>query len=149
MQTPHFERGGAFAFADGTKGPWPTLPGRSRLGGMRGSLRSFIAFLATACLALPAWALPEKMTDKEDGAFDLSDYLLLHRGALPVPIIITEPAVGYGGGIAIAYFSQSFAEQAEKARAAGETVIPPDIAVGGAFKRENGSLERSAGYLGF
>ena len=116
---------------------------------MRGSLRSFIAFLATACLALPAWALPEKMTDKEDGAFDLSDYLLLHRGALPVPIIITEPAVGYGGGIALAYFSQSFAEQAEKARAAGEPVIPPDIAVGAAFKTENGSWGGGAGYLGF
>ncbi len=109
-----------------------------------------LAILASLLLAVqPALALPDKLTDKEDGALDLSDYLLLHRGALPVPIIITEPAVGYGGGIALAYFSQSFAEAAEKAKAAGEPVIPPDIAVGAAFKTENGTWGGGGGYLGF
>jgi hypothetical protein len=28
-------------------------------------------------------------------------------GLLPVPIIITEPAVGYGGGLAVLYFHGS------------------------------------------
>ena len=36
-------------------------------------------------------------TDPEDGAFDASEWLLDRRGLLPVPIIITEPAIGYGG----------------------------------------------------
>lgn len=112
-------------------------------------LRVFAAAMACAC-ALPAVAaIPDRFVDAEDGEFDLSDYLLLHRGALPVPILITEPAVGYGGGLALAYFSQSFAEQAEKARAAGEPVIPPDIAVGAAFKTENGTWGAGGGYLGF
>jgi hypothetical protein len=39
-----------------------------------------------------------KFTDPEDGAFDLSNLLLTHRGVLPVPTLITEPAVGYGLG---------------------------------------------------
>lgn len=36
-----------------------------------------------------------KLTDS-DGAFDVTDMLLNHRGVLPVPTIISEPAVGYG-----------------------------------------------------
>ncbi len=39
----------------------------------------------------------ERFTDPEDGSFDASEYVLDHEGVLPVPIIITEPAVGYGG----------------------------------------------------
>ena len=42
--------------------------------------------------------------DPEDGAFDLSSFLLEHHGVLPVIIPITEPAVGYGGGAALLYF---------------------------------------------
>jgi len=104
-----------------------------------------------ACLAcvLPAHALPEKFIDEQDGQLDLSNYLLRHRGVLPVPIVITEPAVGYGFGMAAVYFSQSFEERAEASRAAGEPVIPPDIAVGAGMKTENGTWALGAGYLGF
>ena len=42
--------------------------------------------------------------DPEDNAFDMSSFLLEHRGLLPVPVIITEPAIGYGGGAALLYF---------------------------------------------
>jgi len=41
---------------------------------------------------------------KEDGAVDMSEFLNSNTGFLPVPIIITEPAVGFGGGLALAYF---------------------------------------------
>jgi len=102
-----------------------------------------------ACLAcvLPAHALPEKFIDEQDGQLDLSNYLLRHRGVLPVPIIITEPAVGYGFGMAAVYFSQSFEERAEASRAAGEPVIPPDIAVGAGMKTENGTWALGARWL--
>ena len=42
--------------------------------------------------------------DPEDGAIDMSSFLLDHHGLLPVPFIITEPAIGYGGGAALLYF---------------------------------------------
>src|SRR5436309_16083231 len=93
--------------------------------------------LACAALAaLPALALPDKFKD-EDGSVDLSSYLLRHSGVLPVPVIVTEPAVGYGGVIALAYFSQSFEQRAQDARARGDAVTPPDITVGVGLKTEN------------
>lgn len=46
----------------------------------------------------------ENMVDAEDGNVDISDYLSGARGFFPVPIIITEPAVGFGAGAAVAYF---------------------------------------------
>jgi hypothetical protein len=42
--------------------------------------------------------------DPEDGALDLSRFLLEAHGVLPVLIPITEPAIGYGGGAALLYF---------------------------------------------
>ena len=42
--------------------------------------------------------------DPEDGALDLSAFLKSPAGFFPVPIIITEPAVGYGGGAALIFF---------------------------------------------
>ncbi len=34
----------------------------------------------------------------------MSNWLLDRDGLLPVHIIVTEPAVGYGGGLALVYF---------------------------------------------
>jgi hypothetical protein len=39
--------------------------------------------------------------DTLDGAFDISNFLDQPEGILPVPIIITQPAIGYGGGLAL------------------------------------------------
>ncbi|MGF6545404.1 hypothetical protein [Paraburkholderia youngii] len=39
---------------------------------------------------------PLSFTDPEDGKLDMSDFLIKYKGALPVPVVITEPAVGYG-----------------------------------------------------
>jgi hypothetical protein len=36
--------------------------------------------------------------DPKDGQFDTSDFMINHHGPMFVPIIITEPALGYGGG---------------------------------------------------
>lgn len=36
------------------------------------------------------------MTDPLDNKLDTGKYLAEKKGVLPVPVIITEPAVGYG-----------------------------------------------------
>jgi hypothetical protein len=46
----------------------------------------------------------QNMIDPEDGKMDISDYLSGATGFFPVPIIITEPAVGFGLGAAVANF---------------------------------------------
>lgn len=57
--------------------------------------------------------------DPEDGAFDLSQFLLEANGVLPVVIPITEPAVGYGGGAALLYF--------HKRKKKYESYVPPNV----------------------
>jgi hypothetical protein len=61
-------------------------------------------------------------TDPEDGAFDASEWLLEKKGFLPVPIIVTEPAIGYGGGAALLWFRESLGERRAQGR-----LSPPDI----------------------
>jgi hypothetical protein len=79
------------------------------------------------------WSL---MHDPKDGRLDMSRWLLQHKGSLLVPIIITEPAVGNGGGVAAVFFHP--ASQSQESRDAGER-IPPDIYGVAAMKTENGS----------
>jgi len=92
-------------------------------------------------LLIPAVALAgllDSFKDPEDGRFDASEYLLERKGALPVPIIITEPALGYGGGVALMFFQQSLSELA----AEGEGRLryrPPNVFGGAGFGTENGS----------
>lgn len=117
--------------------------------GVRPSLAPLACAVALAFAGAARADLPEKFRDPEDGSVDLSNYLLRHSGVLPVPIIVTEPAVGYGGGLALAYFSQSFEQRAEEARARGEAVTPPNITVGVGLKTENGTWAGGLGHMGF
>ena len=49
----------------------------------------------------------DQFFDPLDGQFDTSDWLQSNSGFLPVPIIITEPAVGTGLGLAAVFFHDS------------------------------------------
>ncbi len=78
-----------------------------------------------------------QLHDPEDGKLDLSRWLLEHKaGFLLVPIIITEPAVGTGGGAAALFFREPTQSDASKER--GER-LPPNIYGAFAFKTSNGS----------
>jgi len=77
----------------------------------------------------------ENMTDAEDGRFDISDYLSSANGYFPVPIIITEPAVGFGVGAAVAYFH----EPKELDQSLHPHQGPPSVSVGFAAKTDNGT----------
>jgi hypothetical protein len=105
------------------------------------------AALAGLLLAATADAkdFRERFTDPEDGQFDASEYLLDLRGALPVPIVITEPAIGYGGGLGLLWFSESIRDAADKAREKGGRLTPPDILAIAAFGTENGTKGAAAG----
>lgn len=59
------------------------------------------------------------LKDSLDGAFDVSNFLYNPKGFMPVPIIITEPAVGYGGGLALLFL------QPQKKKYARN--VPPNI----------------------
>jgi hypothetical protein len=67
--------------------------------------------------------------DPTDGAIDLSSFLLEHEGLLPVPIIVTEPAVGYGGGLAVLFF--------HKQKQKYDVRVPPHITGAAGLATEN------------
>src|SRR5688572_2943358 len=101
--------------------------------------------IAASLAALPASAnWRDRFTDPEDGAFDASEYLLDHRGVLPMPILITEPAVGYGGGIAAAWFSESIRDAATRVRPGGR-ITPPNILGLALVGTENGTRAGGVG----
>ncbi len=83
----------------------------------------------------------DRFTDPADGQFDLSKHLLEHKGFFPVPIIITEPALGFGGGLGVMYFDQSIQERNQPSPdgTAAPHFSPPNISGVGGFKTENGS----------
>jgi hypothetical protein len=76
--------------------------------------------------------------DPEDQQFDLSYFLENPRGFLPIPIVITEPAVGYGGGAAGMFLRP-------RPEAGQEGWSRPDISGVGAFGTQNGTWGAFAG----
>jgi len=76
--------------------------------------------------------------DPEDGQFDISHLLEHPYGFIPIPIIVTEPAVGYGGGAA-----GMFLRPREEAGHEGWT--RPNISALGGLATENGTWLAFAG----
>lgn len=116
---------------------------------MRRSNLRLVAALALAASAVAHAGPFDKLVDDSDGRFDLGNYLLRHRGVLPIPMVITEPAVGYGAGVALAYFSQSFEQRAEESRRQGLPITPPDISMGAGMATENGTWFAGAAHMGY
>jgi hypothetical protein len=79
-----------------------------------------------------------RFRDPEDGQFDVSSFLEKPRGFLPVPIVITEPAVGYGGGL-VGMFLRPREQAGEQGWAR------PNISAIGAIGTENGTRAAFAG----
>ena len=106
---------------------------------------TWIAALGFSCQAL-AQGQDKRgpFTDPEDGKLDASEWLLDRRGFLPVPIIVTEPAVGYGAGAALLFFRESIREAAARGKESGH-VTPPDIYAVAFAATENGTKFGGAG----
>jgi len=109
------------------------------------SLRACVAALACAAacaFAQPATTAPPtgraRFFDPQDGQLDLSYFLEDPRGFLPVPIVVTEPAVGYGGGGAGLFLRP-------RREAGEEGWARPDISALGGIVTENGTWAGFAG----
>ena len=76
--------------------------------------------------------------DPADGQFDLSYFLESPSGFLPIPIVVTEPAIGYGGGGAGMFLRP-------RREAGNEGWARPNISAAGAFATQNGTWGAFAG----
>jgi len=105
-------------------------------------MNQLIASLSLLCISMSACSgwFDETFIDPVDGQFDTSHWLLNKKGFLPVPIIITEPAIGYGGGLALAYFHDNLG--------GGKDGVKPSISVVAAAATENGTWFAGGGHLG-
>jgi hypothetical protein len=102
----------------------------------------FILFYSSAL----ANSFFEQFIDPKDGKFDASHWILTRKGFLPVPIIITEPAVGYGGGAALLFFHPKKEEPLEEAEQNPQKApekpkpsLPPSISGVMGLGTENGT----------
>lgn len=78
----------------------------------------------------------------DDGKFDISDFLLTKYGFMPMPLIVTEPAVGYGAGLNLMFLHDSLASSAQRKS-------PPSISGVLGLGTENGTLFGAAYHIGF
>ena len=83
--------------------------------------------------------------DSEDGSFDISDFLASKKGFLPIPMLITGPTFGLGGGLNVMFLHDSLMSKKNK----DGHYIPPSISgvVGGAT--QNGTKFGAAYHIGF
>ena len=96
--------------------------------------------LTLSCTPLAAGSFFDQFIDPSDGQFDTSAWLLDNQGFLPVPIIITEPAVGPGLGAAAVFFhgSQGDTPETPAVQDPGARRLAPSLSVlfGGATENE-------------
>ncbi|WP_168196456.1 BamA/TamA family outer membrane protein [Bdellovibrio sp. NC01] len=104
-------------------------------------MKSFVVLLILS-LGMTAHAMDSIFIDPKDHYLDASEWLLKHRGFLPVPIIITEPAVGYGGGVALVFMSENEDSKTDTTR----FIAPTVTGVLGAAT-ENGTRAAGAFYV--
>ncbi|KAA9134222.1 BamA/TamA family outer membrane protein [Marinihelvus fidelis] len=105
-------------------------------------------------MASPARAdFSDMFIDPEDGMLDASQYLVDHTlGFLPVPSIITEPAVGFGLGMMGLFFHESKAQREQREahpEAISQAVLPSDISILGGAATTNGTWGVGGGHIGF
>jgi hypothetical protein len=89
--------------------------------------------------------------DPQDGAFDMSAWLATAGGFLPVVTPVTEPAVGYGGALALAFLHRPKGWGIEEARRqfeARERMAIPSASVGFGMYTSNGSWAAGGGHIG-
>jgi hypothetical protein len=81
---------------------------------------------------------PSKFRDPKDGQIDLSAFLAQPRAFMPIPLVVTEPAVGYGGGAAGMFVRP-------REQAGSEGFARPNISIAGGIATENGTWMAFAG----
>ena len=113
-----------------------------------------ILLLAFLAVVLPGNAAADssffdKFIDPKDGKFDTSNWLIEQKGFLPVPVVVSDPAVGYGGGVAVLFFHESEKDKKEFTAGADDILeLPPSVSFGAGIYTENQSWAGAAGHFG-
>ena len=101
-----------------------------------------LVFLIISSFELSAQKFKEMTKDSTDAAFDISGVLNSDMSFMPVPILITEPAVGYGGGLVLAYFHKKKYETKNKG-------LSPTVSFGAGIYTANKTWAAILGHQGY
>lgn len=89
----------------------------------------------------------DQFFDPKDGNLDASQWLAGNTGFLPIPLIISDPAVGYGGGLGIAFLHEPKDEKVQTDAPNAMLHLPPSVSfVAGAYT-ENDSWLLGGGHI--
>lgn len=101
----------------------------------------FLLALAYAVFPMTSQAswISDTFIDPSDGHLDMSQWLLEKEGFMPVPILVTEPAIGYGGGMGLVFFHDKLG--ARKGN-------PPSVSAVAGGATENGTWFVGGGHMG-
>jgi hypothetical protein len=119
-------------------------------------MKSFLSLAGAALLAaasLEAQTSEKKASlfkDPEDGAFDVGGWIGTRTGILPIPMPITELAIGYGGALGLVWIHGGGMAGLRDAPpgVTGKPVTPDISAVAGAGT-ENGTWAAALAHVGF
>ena len=88
--------------------------------------------------------------DPEDGAFDVGGWIATRTGILPIPIVITEPAIGYGGGLGLIWIhGGGMAGLRDAPPGVTGKPVTPDISAAAGAGTENGTWALALAHVGF
>ena len=112
-------------------------------------------FLLVNTVTAQASSMMDGFTDPEDGMFDVSHWLAEKKGFFPVPIIITEPAVGFGLGAALVFLHDPLAGRVSdgetydpQSKDAEGKLIPPSISALFGMYTENDTWMAGGAHMG-
>jgi hypothetical protein len=115
----------------------------------------FTIYLAAITVTVQAASMMDGFTDPEDGMFDVSHWLAEKKGFFPVPIIITEPAVGFGLGAALVFLHDPLAGRVPdgetfdpQSKDAEGKLIPPSISAVFGMYTENDTWMAGGAHMG-
>ncbi len=114
---------------------------KSRLG-----LVSLVLLLSSP-LCFAANGFFSQFLDPKDGKLDASQWLAGQSGFLPVPLIISDPAVGYGAGLAVAFLHDAEDEAPRLDDPNAMLTLPPSVSVVVGAYTENDSWLVGGGHI--
>lgn len=113
------------------------------------------SFLLMAVTVAQAASMMSGFTDPEDGMFDVSHWLAEKKGFFPVPIIVTEPAIGYGAGAALVFLHDPLAGRVPggetfdpQSKDAEGKLIPPSVSALFGMYTENDTWMAGGAHMG-
>jgi hypothetical protein len=109
---------------------------------MKTTVKCLLVFLSL-CIAFQADAQKQKipLRDSADGALDLSQYIIEAKGLIPIPVFITEPALGGFGAVLAPIFIKRRPPIIDTIDGvATYTPVPPDLTGGALGYTVNKSL---------